>query len=408
MHRRNFLKGLGATFALSSLPGTASFAFNPRVAAPNNQEILVFIFLKGGCDALNLLAPVADPSYLSARPKGLRVSQEPDFLLKNGLGGLQFGLHEKAKALKELYVSKDLAFVHAMGSPHNTRSHFEAQSYMEMGLAGNNGSISSGWMTRYFQSIRPEGLLPVVNVGAQGLSNLLLGHPTAYSVHTLEEIKLKGGKHAADMLAAFYEGDTPLAKMGQHTLQTTQQLAEQAKQAPHPHTDYPSAWYIQRFSQDLQELAKLIKLDTGVQMAVVELDGWDHHDNQLYHFPQLIEGFSKALSAFYNDLNRYHNRLTIVTMSEFGRRLKSNRNMGTDHGHAGLSMILGGRVKGGRLYGQWPGLSNEQLNRRVDLEVTTDYRTILHAILKERFQAKELATIFPGFDSTKVQPLNFL
>ncbi len=400
MHRRNFLKGLGASFALSSFPGTASFAFNPLFGAPNNQEVLVFIFLKGGCDALNLLAPIADRHYLNARPALLRSSEKSDLVLKNGLSGLDFSLHEKARPLKELYDSKELAFVHAMGSPHNTRSHFEAQHFMEMGWDGAGSAINSGWMTRYFSTITPQGILPAVSIGEQGSSGLLLEHQAAYSVSKLEAVKIKGGKHAAAMIEAFYQGETPLAKRAQQTLATTQQLAQKAEQLPHNHGEYPSEWYVKGLSHNLKELAKLIKLDAGVQMAVVEIDGWDHHDNQASSFAHLVDGFSRSLSAFYNDLQRYHNRLTIVTMSEFGRRLKANSNGGTDHGHAGLSMILGGRVKGGRMYGKWPGLAPQQLNRRVDLEVTTDYRHILHDILKKRFQAQQLEQIFPNFVAT--------
>ncbi|MGH1335712.1 MAG: DUF1501 domain-containing protein [Aureispira sp.] len=401
MHRRNFLKGLGATFALSSMPGATSFAYNPTFGAPNNQEIVVFIFLKGGCDALNLLAPVVDPYYTSARPISLRVSEGSALHLKNGLGGLDFNLHEKAGPLKALYDNKDLAFIHAMGNPHNTRSHFEAQHLLEMGWDGKGASINSGWMTRYFSTIASKGLFPAVSFGKQGLSNLLLQHPNAQAFTTLDDFRIKGGDHASSMLEAFYQGEGALSKIGQQTLSNTQQLAKKADQIHSHHKEYPTGGLIKAFSNNLHELAQLIKLDAGVQMAVVEMDGWDHHDAQAYSFPLMIDGLSKALAAFYNDLNRFHNRLTIVTMSEFGRRLKANRSKGTDHGHAGLSMVLGGRVKGGKMYGNWPGLASAQLNRGVDLEVTTDYRSILQNILEKRMKAQQLDLIFPGFRPTK-------
>ena len=204
------------------------------------------------------------------------------------------------------------------------------------------------------------------------------------------------------MLEAFYQDEDALSKAGQQTITNTQQLAQKADQIKHNHKAYPLDGYghVKSFSKNLHELAQLIKLDAGVQMAVVEMDGWDHHDAQSYIYPSMISGLSRALSAFYNDLHRFHNRLTIVTMSEFGRRLKANRNKGTDHGHAGLSMVLGGQVKGGRMYGNWPGLASAQLNRGVDLEVTTDYRSILQTILKKRMKAKQLDLIFPGFNSS--------
>lgn len=406
MHRRNFLKGLGATFALSSMPSATSFAFNPLFGAPNNEEILVFVFLKGGCDALNLLAPVVDKHYVQARPSTLRVSEEANLLLKNGLGGLDFSLHAKAQPLKELYDNKDLAFVHAMGNTHNTRSHFEAQQLLEMGWDGKGTSINSGWMARYFSTINTQGLFPAVSFGKQGLSNLLFQHREAQAFSNLEDFRIHGGDAAPAMLQAFYQGEDALAKTGQRTLHNTQQLAEKAEHSHHKHKDYPTGNLIKEFSKNLRELAQLIQLDTGVQMAVVEMGGWDHHNGQAYNFGPMIEGFSKALVAFYNDLQRFHKRLTIVTMSEFGRRLKANRNQGTDHGHAGLSMVLGGRVRGGKMYGNWPGLAAAQLNRGVDLEVTTDYRSILSSILTQRMHTKQLDRIFPNF--TPQPDLGFL
>ncbi|MFK7798597.1 MAG: DUF1501 domain-containing protein [Aureispira sp.] len=406
MHRRNFLKGLGATFALSSMPSAASFAFNPLFGAPNNEEILVFIFLKGGCDALNLLAPVVDQHYVHARPSALRVSEEANLLLKNGLGGLDFSLHAKAQPLKELYDSKDLAFVHAMGNTHNTRSHFEAQQLLEMGWDGKGASINSGWMARYFSTINTQGLFPAVSFGKQGLSNLLFQHQEAQAFSNLEDFRIHGGDKAPAMLKAFYQGEGALAKTGQKTIHNTQQLAEKAEHLHHKHKDYPTGNLIKEFSKNLRELAQLIQLDTGVQMAVVEMGGWDHHNGQVYTFAPMIEGFSKALVAFYNDLQKFHKRLTIVTMSEFGRRLKANKNQGTDHGHAGLSMVLGGRVRGGKMYGNWPGLAPGQLNRGVDLEVTTDYRSILSSVLTRRMHTKQLDRIFPNF--TPQPDLGFL
>lgn len=396
MRRRNFLKGLGATFALSSVPG-ASFAFNPTFGLTNNQEILVFIFLKGGCDALNLLAPVADSHYINARPTSMRVSEEAALHLKNGLGGLDFTLHSEATPLKELYDSKNLAFIHAIGNTHNTRSHFEAQKLLEMGWDGKGLSINSGWMTRYFSTINAKGLFPAVSFGKQGLSNLLFQTQQAQAFDNLDGFKIKGGGRVSSILETFYQGDTPLAKIGQQTIAKTHQMAKKIEHVQHNHKEYPTLPLIKGFSKDLQELAKLIKLDTGVQMAVVEMDGWDHHDNQSNVFSLMIGGFSKALAAFYNDLHHFHKRLTIVTMSEFGRRLKANKNKGTDHGHAGLSMVLGGRVKGGKMYGNWPGLASAQLNRGLDLEVTTDYRNILYTILEKRMQAKKLDLVFPNF-----------
>ena len=406
MQRRDFLKGLGATFALSSLPHVNAFAINPQFATAKREEILVFVFMKGGADGLQLAAPIGDTHYIQARAKDLRIPEEGAL----GLGqyaGLDFFMHPKAKALRELYQSKDLALVHATGLQHGTRSHFQACNLLELGYAQPQAA-TKGWMTRFLETLQPQGMLPAVTVGNRGLSAALLGAQNAAAIDNIKETRLNGEAFVPDLLATFYKGNTALDQQAQHTLSTIKTLQEHAKDAHvHQHeAHYPTEGHIEAFSEQLKQLATLIRMEVGVQMAVVELDGWDHHDGQAHHFPKLLEGFSKALAAFYNDLQAYHKRLTIVAMSEFGRRVRSNRSGGTDHGHGGLAFVLGGAVKGGRIYGDWPGLSNDQLDRSVDLQVTTDYRLILQEILAKRFKADQLDFVFP--DLVGAPTLGFL
>lgn len=409
MNRRNFLKGLGATVALSSLPGAQSFAYNPLHLKNPKDEILVFVFLKGGCDALNFIAPMGNAHYADARLTELQVPENAKFTLKNGLDNLDFNIHPKASPLKELYDSGDMAIVHALGLSNGTRSHFEAIKLIEQGLAKNKSS-AQGWMTRYFETISATGTLPAVSVGNNGLAASFNGCPLAVSIDHVNDFKVKGKPVLQEILTSFYQGNSHLHQAGQKALSTIKTLQDKQIEDEHYHPEhganYPSEWSIKSFAESLQNLAQLIKMDTGVHIASVEYDGWDHHEGQAYHFPKRLEGLSNALAAFYNDMTTYHHRMTMVVMSEFGRRLKSNRSGGTDHGHGGLALVLGGQVKGGKMYGKWPGLASHELNNQVDLEVTTDYRTVLSEILQKQFKSKHLETIFPEFKAPKM--LGFL
>jgi uncharacterized protein (DUF1501 family) len=409
INRRNFLKGLGATVALSSLPGAQSFAYNPLHLKNPKDEILVFVFLKGGCDALNFIAPMGNRHYADARLTGLQVPENSKFMLKNSLDGLDFNIHPKASALKEIYDSGDMAIVHALGLPNDTRSHFEATKLIEQGLAKNKSS-AQGWMTRYFETISATGTLPAVSIGNNGLAASFNGCSQAVSIDRINEFKVKGKPILQEILANFYQGDSNLHQAGQKALSTIKALQDKNISDEHYHPEhganYPSQWSIKSFSESLQNLAQLIKMDTGVHIATVEYDGWDHHESQAYHFPKRLEALSDALAAFYNDMSNYHQRMTMVVLSEFGRRLKSNRSGGTDHGHGGLALVLGGEVKGGKMYGKWPGLATHELNNNVDLEVTTDYRTVLSEILQKQFANESLETIFPDFKQAKM--LGFL
>ncbi|MCH2021805.1 MAG: DUF1501 domain-containing protein [Saprospiraceae bacterium] len=413
INRRNFLKGLGSTFALSAIPGVNSYAYNPFCLNNPNKEIFVFVFLRGGCDALNLVAPMGDRFYADSRTAALRVPENPNFILDNGLDGYDFNIHPKAQALKEIYDSGDMAIVHASGLNNGTRSHFEAMDLIERGLIKKEGN-AKGWMTRYFETLKSTSILPAVAVG-NGLPSSFLGCPEVTSIDSVKDFKVLGEPYMKQILSDFYKGDTLLHNVGHKTLKTIDSIQNRVSKKhngnvedyhPEHNVKYPDEWYINGFSRSLQNLARLIKMDLGVHIATVEFDDWDHHERQEYRFPQRIEGLSNSLAAFYNDMSNFHNRMTIVVMSEFGRRLKSNRSGGTDHGHGGLSFILGGKVKGGRMYGEWPGLATHQLDNGVDLAVTTDYRNILSEILSKQLRSDKLDFIFPGF--VEYEPIGFL
>jgi uncharacterized protein (DUF1501 family) len=414
MKRRNFIIGCSAGMALSVLPGVQSFAFAPNRELDSKKEIFIFLFLRGGFDALHFLAPIGDRHYHAARGKGLKVDEKEGLAIKNGLGGLDFALHPNAKPLKELYDSNQLAFVHATGLPNGTRSHFDAMNIMEAGLLEKKGG-SSGWLSRYLEAVElGDSILPAVASSGQ-LPNSFLGSNIAASISKVEDFNLHADPRLMGILGKLYHGDGLLDKTAQTTLNTIKQVQNKLerkgnKVAPYKAehgAEYPQEWYIKSFSESMQNLARLIKMEMGLHTATVDFGGWDTHDNQAWQFPQKLKGLSETLAAFYNDLQRYHKRLNIVVMSEFGRRLKANKSGGTDHGHGGVAMILGAKVKGGRMYGDWPGLSNEELDNRVDLNVTTDYRQIFAEVVDKHLgEQDKLAKVFPGFDTYK--PLGFL
>lgn len=414
MQRREFIIGCSAGVALTAMNGVQSFAFAPENNSNAPKEIVIFLFLRGGFDALHFLAPVSDKNYQDARPKGLRIEENEGLALKNTLGGLDFKLHPKAAPLKEIYDSGKLAFIHACGLTNGTRSHFDAMDLIERGLVEKQGG-AEGWMARYLQQTNlGDAMIPAVASGWE-MPLSLVGNNLSASIGNVAEFDLKGDKRFAGILKHLYQGEGLLNKTAQQTLETIQYIQQQiprkANNKPADYhaehgADYPMEWQIKGFSESLMNLARLIKMDLGVHLATVDFGGWDMHDNQNYLFPQKLDALSRALAAFYNDMSTYHPRLTIVAMSEFGRRLKANKSMGTDHGYGGVAMVMGGKVKGGKMYGQWPGLANEELDNRVDLKVTTDYRYILAELLEKRLASTSLATILPGLE--KYEALNFL
>jgi uncharacterized protein (DUF1501 family) len=405
MQRRDFVKTMG--LASLAAPHWAGLAGPP----PAGEDIIVFLFLRGGVDSLHLCAPASDRAYADARSPELRVGAQASLALKNSLGGLDFHLHPAAKPLKELYDSDRLAIVHACGLTNGTRSHFEAIDLMERGLAQKRNT-GQGWLARCLAAGSPAGALPAVAMG-NALPLAWLGSAQAVSVSTVADFAVGGDPKVAGILRSWYAQDTALDRAAQQTLQTARlvqaKLPRQANGQARPYqpgTAYPTDWFVNDLGQQLQNLAHLIKLDLGVRVATVDFGGWDTHEAQAYHFPQLLDGLARAIAAFYNDLSAYHPRLTMLVMSEFGRRLKANRSGGTDHGLGGAMLVLGQGVRGGRMYGTWPGLATEQLDNGVDLAVTTDYRTVLGEIAAKRLGNPPIGNVFPDF--AMPAPLGFL
>lgn len=373
-----------------------------------HRDTLVVVFLRGGTDGLNFVAPADDKAYIAARSAELRVTDAGDnagLVLANGPAGVDFRLHKSAAALKELYDSKALAIVQACGLTNGTRSHFDAMDLMERGLPDlNQKGLSSGWLTRHLISSKADGLFPAVGIG--GVPESLFGSIQAVGMNDVGGFGLSGDAKLRAALKRMYAGDTPLHLAGQTTLQALQTLNSRIKRQDDgnvaPYQPANGVTYDgNTLGPAMQTLAQLIKMDLGVQVATVDYGGWDTHQSQAQQFPGLVEELSGALAAFYNDLSNHQKRLTVVVMSEFGRRLKSNESAGTDHGHGNFMFVLGGNVNGGRFYGTWPGLATEQLDSGADLAVTTDYRNVVSEILVRRMSNPQLSQVFPKFTAYK-------
>jgi uncharacterized protein (DUF1501 family) len=418
--RRRFL--VGCSGAITALAGsritTVAFA-DPLAPGAFNDDILLVVFLRGGWDALNVVMPIAGADrgfYENARPYLKVPASGAGAAL--GLDG-QFGLHPAMAPLHALYQSKKLAVIQAAGLTSDTRSHFDAMAYMELGTPGNK-TIGTGWLTRHLQSatnLPPSIIFPVLSAGgSQPLS--LLGTLDAVAMSSPSDFKLwthwQYGEMQRAALRDLYAGVDWLETAGTQTLDTIDLIESLNPGEYHPANGatYPN----DEFGRNLQAVAQLIKMPLGLRVATVDLGGWDTHSFQGdgssgYFADGLLGPLAQGLAALYTDLDgagaaNFTRRTTVVVMSEFGRRLRENADHGTDHGHGNVMLALGGNVKGGKVYGQWPGLRNDQLYDGADLAITTDYRRVLSEIIIRRLGNPNTSTIFPGY--TGYAPLDFI
>jgi uncharacterized protein (DUF1501 family) len=316
-------------------------------------------------------------------------------------------------AMKPLFDQKHLAIVHAAGSPDPSRSHFDAQDYMESGTPGNKGT-QDGWLNRALQADVEAGkpsAFRAVALGTQ-VPRTLQGKVPAIAVANLTDFSVAGkGPQTSSISNAFQamydeSSDSVLHGTGQETFEAVKMLksADPAKYQPAAGVVYPNG----AFGNSLKQVAQLLKANLGVEAAFTDIGGWDTHQNQGGATGQLanrLKEFSEAIAAFWKDMGDDAENVTLVTMSEFGRTARQNGTGGTDHGHANVMFVLGGPVKGGKVYGKWPGLSNEQLNEGRDLTVTTDFRNVLGEAAYKTLGSRNLELVFPG---AKVDPRGFL
>ncbi len=408
LSRRSFLS-CGGKLALASAVAASGLRGLAFAGPETPRRVLVNIHLRGACDGLNLVSPATDPDFIAARATELRVQADgadAGHALKDAPSpDIDFRLHPMAGALAELYDAGALAFVHAVGLTDATRSHFVATDLIEHGVAsvGALARVPDGWLTRAVASARPQGLISALAV-SNSPSGAWLGSSTVVAIPDLGgSFAVPGGTDVAAALNQLYADERgEVERVGREALaamrEIDQRLPRDAAKKPLPYAPASGVSYDAAgdFGRPLRTLAQLVKMDVGVTAATVDLGGWDTHENQPGRFKSLVDRLSRGLGAFYDDLALDHDRLTVVVLTEFGRRLRSNRSQGTDHGRAGVMALIGGRVAGGRVYGKWPGLASEQLEEGVDLAVTTDYRAVLGAALEE-WHPGTTRGVFPGY-----------
>jgi uncharacterized protein (DUF1501 family) len=390
---------------------TLGFAprFLTRLAAdgPARGKVVIAIFQRGAADGLNLVVPAGEPAYYASRPTIAipRPGTGEDAALD--LDGF-FALHPRLAPLRDLYRDGRMAVVHACGSPDSTRSHFDAQDYMESGTPGVKTTLD-GWLNRTLQLVDEPRPTPfrAVAVSPQ-LPRALGGRVPALALGQLDQFGVRGA--SGDVVAGFEEeyrnpANGPIGLTGREAFEAVRTLktANPQRYQPAAGADYPRS----PFGNALREIAQLIKADVGLQVAFADVGGWDTHVNQGASTGQLagrLDDFARSLAALAADLDDRFADVVIVTMSEFGRTLKQNGNGGTDHGHATAMLVIGGQVRGRQVAGRWPGLGSAGLNEGRDLAVTTDFRDLFGEIAVRHLGARNPDAIFPGY---RLDPTRF-
>ncbi len=399
--RRTFLNSATTAGLAGGMTGAhVSTAFG---AAPGAAEdILIVVFLRFGACGLTLIPPADDGIYHDLRPT-IAVSAK-DALPIGSLDGTPFFMHPNFKELKALYDAQSLAVVHAAGLHTESRSHFVSQDMMERAIADGERPVAGGWLGRHMNA-RKNGPAPLTAITAGAEVNIALqGYPGAVAVpNVLALFTVLGGDQSRAVIEAMNTGPGPVIASGRSTLATLQAVKTRvATLAPN---DGDAAGYTTgALSTPLRSVAKLIKADVGLKVATVDFGGWDQHVRLTQGINPLALELSQGLSAFWRDLKDHQHRLTVVVMTEFGRRVEENANGGTDHGSASVMLALGGSVNGGKIYGKWPGLKPGDLHAG-DLAVTTDYRQVLQEVLVKRRGEKSPKAVFP---TLKYEPLGIV
>jgi len=403
--RRVFMRnGAMAVVGMAAIPSFLSRAVYASESLTGGKKRLVVIFQRGAADGLNIVVPHAESSYYSMRPT-IAIPRQ-NVLDLDGF----FGLHPSLAAFQPLWRDQHLAIVHAAGSPDTTRSHFDAQDYMESGTPGMK-STEDGWLNRALHVTnadkQKESPFRAVAMGGR-LPRILAGSEPAVAIDNINNFGVGGRNPGAAPIASTFESmysqsvDSVLHGTGAETFDAVKMLksADPERYTPAPGANYPRG----QLGQALRQTAQLIKADLGVEVAFADVGGWDTHVNQggaQGQLAQRLTEFSQSIAAFWSDLGPLADSTVVVTMSEFGRTARENGNRGTDHGHANVMFVVGGPVKGGRVYGQWPGLSPDRLYEGRDLALTTDFRRVLSEVVYRHLGNKNLDAVFPGFEGSR-------
>ena len=416
MQRRIFLKS--GALALVTMGLSPRFlrraVLHAESRAASRGKTLICLFQRGAADALNVVVPHGDPFYYSLRPSiaiaaPARAAADAGALDLDGF----FGLHPALAPLMPLYQRGILAPIHAVGSPSSTRSHFDAQDFMETATPDDK-STRDGWLNRLLAATDREASARLAAAAGdrarpaalRGIAlaarppRALDGPAPTIALRALEELRVRAGGPDAAQLEALYQtmgadlvhGDGADAREATRILRTLDPSAYiPSNGATYPRSD---------FGRRLEQIAQLVKADVGMEIAFADVGGWDTHVNQGGATGQLagrLDDFARSIAALVTDLGERMSDVVILTMSEFGRMARENGNRGTDHGHAGAMFAIGGSVRGGRVHGRWPGLGPDQLYEGRDLALTTDFRSVFAEIARQHMGATRSEALFPGF-----------
>jgi uncharacterized protein (DUF1501 family) len=373
INRRFFLKSSGlALVGGAMIPNV--FVKMANAATTKGRKVVVAIFQRGAVDGLNVVVPYAEQAYYAARPN-IAIPRESVI----DLDGF-FGMHPSLSSLAPYWKDHSLAFVHAAGSPDATRSHFDAQDFMECGTPGVK-TTPDGFLARAVKGTSPLRAVSMTPT----LPRILSGPEGAVAMTDIGRFGVRGD--VSPMFEAMYGGAFDAAKM--------LKAADPQKLQPENGAQYPA----NPLANSLKQIAQLIKSNVGLEVAFADVGGWDTHAGEGAAQGQLannLRNFSEAISAFIRDLGSRMSDVVLVTMSEFGRTVRENGNRGTDHGHANVMLVAGGGVKGGKVYGKWPGLADLYENR--DLAITTDFRDVFAELLTKQLGVASMKSVFPSYE----------
>ena len=415
MDRRYFLKNGGIALAglgaMTAAPSFLTRALAQANAKGGRRKILIAIFQRGAMDGLNAVVPYGEAEYYSLRPSiaiprpGSGAANQPAAIDLDGF----FGLHPSLASFKPIFDAGQLAIVHAAGSPDSTRSHFDAQDYMESGTPGLK-STTDGWLNRLLAAKSDPQASPfrAVSMGAT-MPRAMQGKAGVIAMNSINEFGLRtGGGQMGQAVQGGFEAmyaqtvNDALRGTGRETFEAVKMLkrVNPAQYQPLPGVTYPRG----QFGERLRQIAQLVKSDIGLEVAFTDIGGWDTHANELPQLTQRLTEFSTGIAALHADLKEFADDVVILTMTEFGRTARENGNRGTDHGHGSVMFALGGAIKGGKVYGKWPGLKSSQLYEGRDLALTTDFRDVFAEIARHHLGVANLNPIFPGHQAV---PANF-
>ena len=400
LSRRDFLKlttTATAGLALGCMPGwlRAAAALG---SSSTRGKTLVVLFQRGAADGLNIVVPFSDPLYRKARPTIALGEPGADKGVLD-LDG-RFGLHPALSPLMPLWKSRQMAVIHSAGSPDASRSHFDAQDNMETGTPGV-GTTPDGWLNRALQTYQEKTPGPLSAVAlTTRLPRILRGDFPVAAMGSAESYDFNLGSGAAGAIESLYAGspDSLLAASGKQMVESVKQAESLMKNAPSPSplADYSPSDLGRRFS----DMAKLIKARAGLKVGFLDVGGWDNHyeEGSLNgYLGYALRDLGRNLGAFFTDLGDHARDVVLVSMTEFGRTLNENGAHGTDHGHGSVMFLIGGPIRGRKIYGSWPGLEPENLFEGRDLQVTTDFRQVYGEVLGKHLGVEDETMVFPGF-----------